>query len=86
MNMKNNRILGQYRDNKENFEQLGDIAQEILEQLVKKAGIRVMTVEHRVKKERVWRESCTGKETGMRVWRISRIFSAQEWSAILPTM
>lgn len=51
MNMKDNLILEQYRDNKGIFEQLGDIVQTILEKLVKDAGIRVMTVEHRVKKE-----------------------------------
>ena len=51
MNRKDNLILEEYRDNKGIFEQLGDIVQTILEKLVKHAGIRVMTVEHRVKKE-----------------------------------
>ena len=51
MNMKDNLILEQYRENKDIFEQLGNIVQGILEKLVKDAGIRVMTVEHRVKKE-----------------------------------
>ena len=51
MNIKDNMILEQYRDNKDNFEQLGNIVQGILEKLVKDAGVRVMTVEHRVKKE-----------------------------------
>lgn len=49
---KDNRILEQYRENKDNFEQLGNIVQGILEKMVKDAGIRVMTVEHRVKKEK----------------------------------
>ena len=44
-------IMEQYRENKVSFELLGDIVQEILEKLVHDAGIRVMTVEHRVKKE-----------------------------------
>ena len=51
MNMKDNLILEQYRDNKGIFEQLGNTVQGILEKLVKDAGVRVMTVEHRVKKE-----------------------------------
>ena len=51
INMKDNLILEQYRENKDIFEQLGNIVQGILEKLVKDAGIRVMTVEHRVKKE-----------------------------------
>lgn len=52
MNKKDSLIMEEYRENKENFEQLGNIVQGILEQLVKDAGIRVMTVEHRVKKEK----------------------------------
>ncbi len=52
MNRKDSLIMEEYRENRENFEQLGIIVQGILEQLVKDAGIRVMTVEHRVKKEK----------------------------------
>ena len=54
---KDNMILEQYRENKDTFEQLGNIVQGILEKLVRDAGIRVMTVEHRVKKE----QSLVGK-------------------------
>lgn len=52
MTKKDTRIMEEYRENKENFEQLGNIVQGILEEMVKSAGIRVMTVEHRVKKEK----------------------------------
>ena len=48
---KNKIIMEQYHENKDSYEQFGDIVQGILEKLVQDAGIRVMTVEHRVKKE-----------------------------------
>ena len=47
---KDKMIMEQYRENKDSFEQLGDIVQGTLEKLVQNAGLRVMTGEHRGKK------------------------------------
>ena len=52
MNLKCRLILEDYRKQRENFVQLGDVAHQMLSDIAKELGITVLAVEHRVKEER----------------------------------
>lgn len=52
MNLKSRLILEDYRKQREDFVQLGDVAHALLAEIAKELGITVLAVEHRVKEER----------------------------------
>lgn len=52
MNLKNRIILEDYRKQRDDFIKLGDVVHNMLNDIVKEAGITVLGIEHRVKTER----------------------------------
>ena len=52
MNLKNRIILEDYRKQREDFVKLGDVVHNMLKDIVDKAGITVLGIEHRVKAEK----------------------------------
>lgn len=51
MNMKNRMILDEYRKQRQEFVQLGDLTSSMLKQQLEQTGIKILAVEHRVKEE-----------------------------------
>lgn len=52
MDLKDRLIIEDYRKNKDNFVELGNIVQGKLERIASESGVRTFAVEHRVKKEK----------------------------------
>ncbi|MEG2394813.1 MAG: hypothetical protein RSC36_07260 [Ruthenibacterium sp.] len=57
MNLKNKSILDEYRVAKNDFIMLGDVISNMLHNIVKQSGIKVLSIEHRVKEQ----DSLAGK-------------------------
>ena len=52
MNLKCKLILEDYKNQRDSFLKLGDVAQSILTNITKELGFKVLAVEHRVKQEK----------------------------------
>lgn len=52
MNLKERLIVEEYRKNRDDFVQLGDIVHGMLEDITKKTAVKILSIEHRVKAER----------------------------------
>lgn len=53
MNLKDRMILEDYRKNRQDFVEMGDIVNNKLHEIVEKAHIKTFAIEHRVKTEKV---------------------------------
>ena len=51
MNLKDRLIIDEYRQNRASFVALGDVVHDMLRQIVERAGLMVLGIEHRVKAE-----------------------------------
>ena len=86
MNIKDRMIMEEYREQKNDFARLGDTVYSMLQEIVKKAGIPVMSIAHRVKDEKSLEGKLYRKVTAIRVWVTSQTYWVPESSAISTMM